>query len=149
MSDHMHEWHLQQILVKSQIPDGLLVDWFTKSLLPQIAEDVAMSRAISEEEAIRHAQHLDLIYSQAHMLYNIIPHALWSSNKNIKLSPKPHADGLVASTSSTAATQLVGKFSHMTLSNNSTNTTPVTTTTTSSAQSSELYFMQTTTPKTS
>ena len=35
--DHIHEWHRRQRLVKAQITDGLLADWFTKSLLPQIA----------------------------------------------------------------------------------------------------------------
>ena len=37
ISDHIYEWRRQRRLVKSQIPDGLLADWFTKSLLPQIA----------------------------------------------------------------------------------------------------------------
>jgi hypothetical protein len=32
--DHIHEWRRKQILVKVQIPDVLLADWFTKSLLP-------------------------------------------------------------------------------------------------------------------
>ena len=41
------------------------MDWFTKSLLPQVAQDIAMSGAVTEEQDIRHAQHLDLIYSQA------------------------------------------------------------------------------------
>ena len=35
-----------------------------------------MSGAFTEEQAIRHAQHLDLVYSQAGTLYNIIPYAL-------------------------------------------------------------------------
>ena len=42
-----------------------------------------MSGIVTEENAIHHAQHLDLIYSQADMLYNIIPHAPWSSNENL------------------------------------------------------------------
>jgi hypothetical protein len=41
----------------------LLADWFTKSLLPPIAKYVSMSGAITEEQAIHRAQHLDLIYS--------------------------------------------------------------------------------------
>lgn len=56
-----------------QIPDALLADWFTKSLLPNISCDVAMSEVITEEDVIRHAQHLDLIYSQSGTLYDIIP----------------------------------------------------------------------------
>ena len=42
-----------------------------------------MSVAITEDKAIWHAQHLDLIYSHADMLYNIIPHAPRSSNENL------------------------------------------------------------------
>jgi hypothetical protein len=34
ISNHIHEWRRQRRLVKAQIPDGLLADWFTKSLLP-------------------------------------------------------------------------------------------------------------------
>jgi hypothetical protein len=66
--------------VKASIPDALLVDWFTKSLLPKISCDVAMSGAVTEEDVIRHAQHLDLIYSQSSTLYNIIPQAPRPSN---------------------------------------------------------------------
>jgi hypothetical protein len=42
-----------------------------------------MSGLVTEEQAIRCAQHLDLIYSQADTLYNIIPHAPQSSNENL------------------------------------------------------------------
>ena len=59
---------------------------------------------VTKEQAIRRAQHLDLIYSLASMLYNIIPHAPWSSNENLRLTPGPHADGMVGSVSSTTAT---------------------------------------------
>ena len=61
--DHIHEWRWRRRLVKALIPNALLVDWFTKSLLPKISCGVAMSRAVTEEDVIRHAQHLDLIYS--------------------------------------------------------------------------------------
>ena len=49
ISDHIHEWQRRQRLVEAQIPNGLLDDWFTKSLLPQIAQDVAMSGAVTKE----------------------------------------------------------------------------------------------------
>ena len=114
--------------MKAQIPNSLLADWFTKSLLPQIAQDVSMSGAVTEEQAIRHAQHLDLIYSQVGMLYNIIPHAPWSSNENLRLAPRPHADSVMGSISSTAATQLVGQLGQLVLSDNPANETPTTTT---------------------
>ena len=43
--------------------DQLLADWFTKSLLPPIAQDVAMGGAITKEQAISRAQYLELVYS--------------------------------------------------------------------------------------
>jgi hypothetical protein len=43
-------------MIKVIIPDILLVEWFTKSLLPPIARDVAMGGAITEAETIARAQ---------------------------------------------------------------------------------------------
>ena len=63
-----------------------------------------MSGVVTEEQAIRHAQHLDLIYSQVGTLYTMIPHAPQSSNENNQLAPTPHVDGMVGSVSSIAAT---------------------------------------------
>jgi hypothetical protein len=39
-------------LIKAPIPDQLLMDWFTKSLLPPISHDVAMGNVVTEEQAI-------------------------------------------------------------------------------------------------
>jgi hypothetical protein len=75
ISDHIHEWRRRRRLVKAPIPDALLADWFTKSLLPKILCDVSMSGAVTEEDVIRRAQHLDFIYSQSGTLYDIIPQA--------------------------------------------------------------------------
>ena len=50
-------------MIKVIIPDILLVEWFTKSLLPPIARDVAMGGAVIKEQAITWAQYLDLVYS--------------------------------------------------------------------------------------
>jgi hypothetical protein len=61
--------------VKDPILDALLEDWFMKSLLPKISCDVAMSGVVIEEDIIRRAQHLDLIYLQSGTLYDIIPQA--------------------------------------------------------------------------
>ena len=52
ISDHIHEWRRQRRLIKAPIPDQLLVDWFTESLLPPIARDVAMGSVFTEEQAI-------------------------------------------------------------------------------------------------
>ena len=37
ISYHIHEWRRWRRLIKAPIPDQLLVDWFTKSLLPLIS----------------------------------------------------------------------------------------------------------------
>ena len=37
ISDHVHEWRRRRRLIRAKIPDQLLADWFTKSLLPTIA----------------------------------------------------------------------------------------------------------------
>jgi hypothetical protein len=42
-------------MIKVVILDILLVEWFTKSLLPLIARDVAMGGAVTEEETIAQA----------------------------------------------------------------------------------------------
>ena len=75
ISDHIHEWRRQRRLIKAPIPDQLLADWFTKSLLPPISRDVAMGSATTKEQATSRAQYLDLIYSQSRMLYDLIPQA--------------------------------------------------------------------------
>ena len=39
------------MLIKAPIPDQLLVDWFTKYLLPPIARDVSMGGIVAEKKA--------------------------------------------------------------------------------------------------
>jgi len=67
-----------------------------------------MSRAVTKEQVIRHSQHLYMIYSQVGTFYNIIPHAPRTSNDKPQPTPRPHADGVVGSVSSTSINQLVG-----------------------------------------
>ena len=52
ISDHIHAWHKRRRLIKSQILDQLLVDWFTKPFFPPIARDVAMGGVVTKEQAI-------------------------------------------------------------------------------------------------
>ena len=61
-------------------------------------KDVSTSRVKNEEQAIFRAQELDLIYSQSGLLYEIIPNAPRSSF-DPKLKPRPHANGIIVSTS--------------------------------------------------
>jgi hypothetical protein len=42
-------------MIKVIIPDILLAEWFTKSLLPPIVHDVSMGGMVIEEQAIAQA----------------------------------------------------------------------------------------------
>ena len=63
ISDHIHEWRRRRRLVKVYIPDQILAEWFVKSLLPKITEDVAKAGVVTEEQVISQAQYLDLVYT--------------------------------------------------------------------------------------
>jgi hypothetical protein len=105
ISDHIHEWRRRQRLIKAVIPDQLLAEWFTKSLLPQIARDVAMGGVVTEEEAITRAQYLDLVYSQSGTLYELIPNATCATNDPSKPSTASHADGVIGFVKTQSTTQ--------------------------------------------
>jgi hypothetical protein len=71
ISDHIREWRCWKSLIKVPVPPTFLLEWFLKSLFPQLSKDVATSRVFSEEDAIMTAQHLELIYSQSGLLYEV------------------------------------------------------------------------------
>lgn len=73
ISDHIHEWRRRRRLVKVFIPDQILAEWFVKSLLPKITEDVAKAGVVTEEKVISQAQYLDLVYTQLGTLHEKIP----------------------------------------------------------------------------
>ena len=100
-------------MVKAPIPNALLENWFMKWLLPKISCDVAMSGAVTEEDVIRRAQHLDLIYSQSGFLYDIIPQTPRPSNDKPQTAPRPHVDGVIGSVSTTFVTQVSGQLDQL------------------------------------
>ena len=55
ISDHIHKWRRCRREIKEDIPDTFLLDWFLKSLHPQICKDVTMMGPRSEEQAIHAA----------------------------------------------------------------------------------------------
>ena len=59
--------------MKVYIPDQILAEWFVKSLLPKITEDVAKAGVVTEEKVIAQAQYLDLVYTQSGTLHEKIP----------------------------------------------------------------------------
>jgi hypothetical protein len=99
-------------LIKATIPDQLLAEWFTKSLLPPISRDVAMGGVVTEEEAIARAQYLDLVYSQSGTLYELIPNAPCTSTDPSKPSSMAHADGIIGVVKTQSSSQSVGSANH-------------------------------------
>jgi hypothetical protein len=72
ISDHIHEWRRRRRLIKLELPDKLLAEWFTKSFVNEIGKEIAMGGVVMEEKTISRAQYLDLIYSQTGTLYDLL-----------------------------------------------------------------------------
>ena len=128
ISDHIHEWKNQRRLIKSQIPNQILADWFTESLLPQISSDVAMGDVVTEDQVISHAQYLNLVYSQLGTLYELIPNTPRPTNDPSRPAPKPHVDGTVGSIKTHSSSTPTGN-------KNSSTSTPATVSNVSNAKS--------------
>jgi hypothetical protein len=92
------------------------MEWFTKSFLPPISRDAAIIGATTEEQGILHAQHLDLIYSHLHTLYNIIPNVSRLSNNTRNPNPGPLANDVVGYVSHASMNQLVDQMGKIPLS---------------------------------
>ena len=60
-------------MVKTFVLDKLLVEWFIKSLLPYITEDVDNGGVVTKDKVISCARYLYLIYTPSGMLYKKIP----------------------------------------------------------------------------
>jgi hypothetical protein len=56
-----------------------------------------MGGFITEEEVISHAQYLDLLYYQSGTLYDMIPHAPFTSYDPSKPPSDAHSNGVVGS----------------------------------------------------
>jgi hypothetical protein len=84
-------------MIKAVIPDILLAEWFTKSLLPPITRDVTMGGVVTEEQAIARAQYLDLVYSQYGTLYELLLNVSRANTDPSKPSSSSHADGVIGS----------------------------------------------------
>ena len=104
ISDHIHQWRRCRNLIKAQIPNQFLMDWFVKSLLPPIARDVAMGGVTTKEQAIPCAQYLDLVYYG--VLYDIIKDSPQPSIDHNQYTSSTHAHGVVSSLNSRSQSQL-------------------------------------------
>jgi hypothetical protein len=72
ISNHIHKWRRRGCLIKIDLPDQLLAEWFTKSFISKIIHDISMGGVVTEEQVISRAQYLDLIYSQKGTLHDLI-----------------------------------------------------------------------------
>ena len=97
ISHHIHEWQRRRREIKVDIPYPFMLEWFLKSLHPQICKDVTMMGPRIEEQSIHVAQQLDLIYSQSQLLYSILPNALWPRINPRNPTPSAHADSMIGS----------------------------------------------------
>jgi hypothetical protein len=102
ISDHIHEWRRRRRLIKLELPDQLLGEWFTKSFVNKIGKDIAMGGVVTEEQAISRAQYLDLIYSQTGTLYDLLPDLPHPGTSTSSAPPVAShvADGVIGSTHS-------------------------------------------------
>ncbi|MCY6525001.1 hypothetical protein, partial [Actinobacillus pleuropneumoniae] len=81
--------------MKVFIPDQILAEWFVKSLLPRITEDVAKAGVVTEEQVIAQAQYLDLVYTQSGTLHEKIPDLPKSNQIAAAPSGSHAADGMI------------------------------------------------------
>jgi hypothetical protein len=49
ISDHIHEWQRRRHLIKLELLDQLLAEWFTKSFVNDIGKDIAMGGVVTEK----------------------------------------------------------------------------------------------------
>jgi hypothetical protein len=131
ISDHIHEWRRRHHLIKLNLPDQLLVEWFTKSFVKKISYDTSMGGVVTEEQVISCAQYLDLVYSQASTLYEFLPDAPHPSTTTTLTTPMAsHAtDGVIgnfhADSKSTSTTHTNPKSTASNIHNAPTPTTSI------------------------
>jgi len=119
ISDHIHVWGWWCRIIKTHIPYKLLMEWFTKSLLPSITRDVAMAMVTTKDQTISRAQHMDLIYSQSCTLYDIIPNVPRTSTNINKKNPWPHDDGVVGFVSHVSVSQIANQMGQIPIKSHS------------------------------
>jgi hypothetical protein len=49
ISDHIHEWRWRRRLIKLELSDQLLAEWFMKSFMNDIDHDISMGGVVTEE----------------------------------------------------------------------------------------------------
>jgi hypothetical protein len=108
ISDHIHEWRRRRRLIKLELPDQLLAEWFTKLFMNKISRDIDMGGVVTEEQAINCAQYLYLVYSQTGTLYDFLPDASRPSTTATSTTPTTShaADGVIGTFQADAKSML-------------------------------------------
>ena len=107
------------------VPPTFLLEWFLKSLVPQLSKDVTTSRVFSEEDAIMRAQQLELIYSQSSLLYEILPNVPCSILDKSRQRARPHADGIVGLTQTKPVEKLTKQLQQLSIQHTTASQTTV------------------------
>jgi hypothetical protein len=144
-SDHIREWRCWKSLIKVSVPPAFLLEWFLKSLVPQLSKDVATSGVFSKEDIIMRVQQFELIYSQSGLLYNILPNAPRSILDKTKQRVGPHADGIFGSAHTKPVKQLTKQLQQLSIQH--TTASQTTTLAAPPTQTSEVHTVQSTNPK--
>ena len=101
-----------------------------------------MSGAVTGEDVIRRAQHLDLIYSQSGTLYGINPQNLRPTNDKSWPATRPHVNGVIGFVSISTVSQVVEQLGQLAITDNPASIASATTSNTSS-QSTDVNLVQT------
>jgi hypothetical protein len=145
ISDHIREWRCRKSLIKVPVPPAFLLEWFLKSLVPQLSKDAVTSRFFSEKDAIMRSQQFELIYSQSSLLYNIFPDAPCLILDKTRQRVGPHVDGITGSTQTKPAEKLTKQLQQLSIPHTTANQT--TSLAAPPTQTSEVHTMQSTNPK--
>ena len=49
ISNHIHEWQRRRRLIKLELPDQLMAEWFKKSFVNDIGRDITMGGVVTKE----------------------------------------------------------------------------------------------------
>ena len=142
--DHIQEWGRRKRFIKAEIPSEFLLEWFLKSLQPEISKDVSLSGVYIEEETIFRAWELELIYSQFGVLQKILHDSPRSKANLAKPKPGPHADGIVR-TIDVNMMNLLNQLQQLSIKTSS--STQATLSVTTPSQPTSINVNQTTKPK--
>jgi hypothetical protein len=145
ISDHILEWRGRKSLIKVPVPPAFLLEWFLKSLVPQLSKDVVTSGVFSEEDAIMRAQQIELIYSQSSLLYEILPDAPCSILDKTRQRARPNADGIVGSAQTNPSKQLMNQLQQLSIQH--TVASQTTALVSPPTKTSDVHTVQSTNPK--